>query len=302
MAARSHPFLSFAAFAALPILSACDRSPPPPPEALGEQGSSLSGDTSSVRVSGSSALQPLLNAAKERFEVRHAGTSVEVSAGGSKKGLSDVASNAVHIGASDIFCAPDQRATLVDHKVAVIGFAAMANRGPYNEAIKAMTLEQLAGIFGGRIHNWQELGGADQPIVVINRPPGSGTRTVFGGIVLGGDHFVESKTEDNSGALVDKLKQTTGAISYLALSFKNDALLTVNLRQGETVVEPGDLSIATGQYPLWAYEHLYTRADAPSAALDFVSYVLSADFQRDVLPTVKGFIPVRIMRVQKETD
>jgi phosphate transport system substrate-binding protein len=156
---------------------------------------------SRVRVSGSSALQPLINAAKEKFEVENAMASIEVSAGGSKKGLVDAASGAVQIGASDIFAAPEQ-VGLVDHRVAVVGFAAMANKGTYDEKIASLSIDQLAKVFKGEIKNWKELGGDSQAIVVINRAPASGTRIVFGNVVLGGDKFVESQSEDNSGALV----------------------------------------------------------------------------------------------------
>src|SRR5580692_6185721 len=110
----------------------CDKTPPP------SEGPAASASTTAlappasegpIRVSGSSALQPLVNAAKEKFETVNKGASIEVSAGGSKKGLVDVASGAVHIGDSDIFAAADQK-DLVDHKVAVVAFAAMANKGP----------------------------------------------------------------------------------------------------------------------------------------------------------------------------
>ena len=218
---------------------ACDRSPPPAPAPTGSTGvtSAQAGETGTVRASGSSALQPLVNAAKEQFEARNKGISVEVSAGGSRKGLADVAAGAVQIGDSDLFAAPDQT-DLVDHKVAAVAFAAMANKGAYNARIRALGFEQLGKVFSGEIKNWKDLGGDPQPIVVINRAPASGTRTVFGNVVLGGDRFVESQTEDNSGALVAKLKQTKGAISYLALSFADPDLRVLSLKTDAGVVEP----------------------------------------------------------------
>ena len=214
--------LSILATAGCFALVACDKSHPPAADKPAGSATTSSAEKApagkqTIRASGSSALQPLVNAAKEKFETDNKSISVEVSAGGSKKGLADVASGAVHIGNSDIFAPDDMKASLVDHKVAVVGFASMANNGPFNEKVPALTLEQMAKVFKGEIKDWKDLGGAPQPIVVINRAAGSGTRTVFGNAVLGGDKFVEGQTEDNSGALVAKLKQTKGAISYLAL-------------------------------------------------------------------------------------
>ncbi|MDB5220834.1 MAG: Phosphate transporter, periplasmic phosphate-binding protein PstS [Myxococcaceae bacterium] len=302
-------FLAILATAGTFGLVACDKTPPPAADKTSPAGSvttsaadpKVSGKQT-IRASGSSALQPLVNAAKEKYEVDNKATSVEVSAGGSKKGLADVASGAVHIGDSDIFAPDDMKANLVDHKVAVVGFAAMANKGAFNEKIPALTLEQMAKVFKGEVKNWKDLGGAAQPIVVINRAAGSGTRTVFGNAVLGGDKFVEGQTEDNSGALVAKLKQTKGAISYLALSFKDDSLVTIPVKTDKGPVDATPETITAGSYPIWAYEHMYTKGEATGATKQFLDYVLSPDFQTKVVPTVKGFIPVTQMKVTKDKD
>lgn len=286
-------------------LAACDKSPPPNPDQPSSSASTttatLNPQTQTVRASGSSALGPLVNAAKEKYEAAHPGSSIEVSAGGSKKGLSDVSSGASHIGSSDIFAAADQK-DLVDHKVAVVGFAAMANKGDFDSKVTALTQDQLAKIFMGEIKDWKEVGGSAQPIVVINRAAGSGTRTIFGNLVLGGDKFVESQTEDNSGALVTKLKQTKGAISYLALSFADPDLVTINLKNKADSIVPGTDTIESGAYPVWSYEHMYTKGEATGSVKDFLDYVQSAPFQNDVLPNVKGFIPVTAMKVTRDHD
>ena len=297
-------FSGGALFALLCMVTACDKSAPPTaaeaPPATSSATAAAQPTSSTVSASGSSALQPLVNAAKEKFEAEKKGVSVEVSAGGSKKGLADVASGAVQIGDSDIFAPDDMKAQLVDHKVAVVGFAAMANKGPFNDKITAISLPDLARIFAGAVTNWKELGGQAQPIVVINRAPGSGTRSVFGSIVLGGDKFVESQTEDNSGALVTKLKQTKGAISYLALSFTDPELHTFALKSDAGTIEPGPESITGGTYPIWSYEHMYTKGDAADLSKAFLDYLASADFQEHVLPTVKGFIPITQMKMARE--
>jgi phosphate transport system substrate-binding protein len=173
--------------AALAGSTGCDKSQPPAPSAppAASSAEAVQPTNSTVSASGSSALQPLVNAAKEKFEANNKGISVEVSAGGSKKGLSDVAAGAVQIGDSDIFAPDDLKAQLVDHKVAVVGYAAMANKGPFNEKITAISLADLAKIFMGTITNWKDVGGQSQPIVVINRAPGSGTRSVLAPSCLG---------------------------------------------------------------------------------------------------------------------
>jgi phosphate transport system substrate-binding protein len=289
-------------------LAACDKTPPPAPAeapsaaSAPAQAASAPAQTGTVQISGSSALQPLVNAAKEKFEATHKGMSVDVSAGGSKKGLADVASGAVQIGDSDIFAPEDLKGQLVDHRVGVVGFAAMANKGDFNAKVAAIGMPELAKVFSGDTKNWKDVGGTSQPVVVINRSPNSGTRAIFGSIVLGGDKFIESQTEDNSGALVLKLKQTKGAISYLALSFADPDLQIFGLKSDAGVVAPTAESIAEGSYPIWSYEHMYTKGEPTGVAKQFLDYMLSSEFQEQVLPTVKGFIPVTRMKVSRDKD
>jgi phosphate transport system substrate-binding protein len=283
-------------------LTGCDKTQPTP------TGSSMSATTTTptenatVRASGSSALQPLVNAAKEQFETKNKGISIEVSAGGSKKGLEDVASGAVQIGNSDIFAEEKDKGKLVDHRVAVQAFAAMANKGPFNEKITAISMADLAKVFTGAITNWKDLGGQPQQITVINRAPASGTRAVFGDMVLGGDKFVESQTEDNSGALVTKLKQTKGAISYLSLAFADPELTMFSLKTDTGVVEPNQAAITTGKYPIWSYGHMYTKGEPTGGTKQFLDYMLSPEFQEGILPKVKGFFPVTQMKVSRDKD
>ena len=269
----------------------CDRAPPPlradagPPIVIGGE--------RRIRASGSSAGQPLLEAAKERFEARYKGKSIELSAGGSQKGISDVASGAVHIGSSDVSSVVPG---LVDHRIAVVGFASMANRGEFDSQIASLSKETLAGIFSGAVRDWSDVGGSAQPIVVIYRAAGSGSRRVFAEYIMGGASFVETQTEENSGALVARLKRTPGAISYAALSFRDPELLTLGIGEAR----PSEAAIAEGAWPLWSYEHLYTRGEATDVTKVFVEWMLGPEFQNDVLPTMRGYVPIARMRVARD--
>lgn len=271
------------------VAIACDRSPPPAPVELPFEASTLSG---TVRASGSSALQPLLNLAKERFERLHPEVNIEIAGGGSKKGLVDVASGAVDLGSSDIPAPPDLAQRLHDHPVAILVYAPMAHRGPATEGISALSLEQLQAIYGGQITRWSELGGADRPIVVINRGAGSGTRQVFADRVMDGRPFVETQTEDNSGALVAKLIRTPGAISYLSLAFEAEALQTISLRIDGQVVSPTPRAVRDGQWPLTAVAHVYTLGEPSPLAAAFLAFLRSAELEAPIA-ALGGFLPLR---------
>jgi phosphate transport system substrate-binding protein len=250
------------------------------------------------KIAGSSAMLPFVAEAANTYMKSHADVAIQVSAGGSRAGLSQVAAGTVAVGASDLFARGDSSTGLEDHKIAVIGFAAMANRGPFNESIASLSKDQLRRIFSGQARDWSEVGGGPQPITVISRPEGTGTRTMFEAVVLGGDRFVYTSFEQESSAEVQgTLLQTVGAISYLALSYRRRELAVFAL-DGTL---PSSENIESGAYPIWSYEHLYTRGPATGEVREFIDFVLSAPAQGDSL-SLLGFILPGAMKVSRGHD
>jgi phosphate transport system substrate-binding protein len=246
-----------------------------------------------IAIAGSSAMLPLVTEAANRYMLKHPDIAVDVSAGGSARGVEGVLRQELSVGTSDVVAGSDVTAKLEDHLVAVTGFATMANRGPFNDKIQSLTLAQLKGIFSGTIKNWSEVGGSAQSIVVINRRKGSGTRVNFGNIVLGGDQFVEGLEEESSALVRTMLEQTTGAISYLALSYLRESLVCFSVAG----VAPTNENIATGAYPIWSYEHMYTLGPAKGGIKDFLDFMQSTEVQNGIVPS-SGFLPIARMHIK----
>lgn len=241
-----------------------------------KNGNEISGTITAV---GSTALQPLVEQAAKNFKAKNPEATINVQGGGSGAGLNQVAEGSVEIGNSDVTAESKLKdkeisKQLVDHKVAAIGFAVVAHK---DVNIDNLTKEQIQGIFEGKYTNWNQVGGQDLAIQVVNRPKSSGTRATFVETVMDGKSEKEGlgTTQDSSGSVEKTITSTPGSISYIALSYlteeKRQNLKLIKINNVEATKE----NIIAKKYPFWSYEHMYTKGEATGLTKAFIDYMMS---------------------------
>ncbi|MNO13539.1 Phosphate-binding protein PstS 1 precursor [compost metagenome] len=259
--------------------------------------SELSG---SILAVGSSALQPLVDQASKKFMELNPKVSIQVQGGGSGTGLTQVSGGQADIGNSDVFAEEKldagPAAELVDHQVAVVAMAAVVNP---DVNVDNLTKDQLVKIFTGEIKNWNEVGGPDQSIQIVNRPASSGTRATFEKYALGTktEDLPGSIQEDSSGTVKKLVGETPGAIGYLALSYLDDSVKVVKYDGVEATEE----NVANGTYPVWAYEHMYTKGEPNEVVKAFLEFMASEEVQNNDVVEL-GYIPASKMQVTRDLD
>lgn len=260
-----------------------------------------SGPSGKVTVSGSSALLPLAKDAAQKFKAKNDQVSITLNAGGSGTGLKQVSEGSVDIGNSDVFAReklPEAKAAeLVDHKVAVTVMAPVVSK-EIGTNVKSLTKAQLQDIFTGKVTNWKDVGGPDEAVVLITRPSTSGTRALFTKYALDGKEELSNKSmeTDDSGTLVQTVSQTKGAIGYVALSYlMNNNTVTPLAIDG---VEPTLDNVYNGKYPVWGYEHMYTKGEATGAVKAFIDFIMSKDYSADI--EKQGYGVASKMKVTRE--
>ena len=264
-----------------------------------EEKKNLSGSITAV---GSTALQPLCEAAAEQFMDENSGVQITVQGGGSGQGITQIAQGAVQIGNSDVFAEAKVKdeadlKKLADNKVCVVGMGPIVNK---DVTVDDLTIDQLKSIFTGEVTNWKEVGGADAQITVINRASGSGTRATFEDAVLAGTKVPDSfkpQEQDSSGTAAKMVASTPGAISYVAFSYYDDSFKALKVGG----VEPKEANVEDNSWVIWAYEHMYTAADPDDATKAFIDYMMGDDVQGSLVEA-QGYIPVSGMKVEKDAS
>ena len=241
--------------------------------------SSLSG---TITAAGSSALKPLADDAADSFLNDHPDVSITIDAGGSGEGLKQVSEGTVDIGNSDVAAEDklDETAAkeLVDHQVCGVTMAPIVNKDVAEAGVKSLTKEQLISIFTGKTTNWKDVGGPDEDIVLVTRPESSGTRATFQKYALDGNEEASntSMETDDSGVLLTNVKSTNGAIGYVALSYlTGDAgVETVAIDDVEPTLE----NTYSGKYPVWTFEHMYTKGEPNEVTKAFLDYITGDEY------------------------
>ncbi|WP_461213262.1 phosphate ABC transporter substrate-binding protein PstS family protein [Lacticaseibacillus sp. GG6-2] len=253
--------------------------------------------TTKVVAVGSTALQPLVEQAAEAYQSDHPDAKITVQGGGSGTGLSQVVQGAVTIGNSDIFAEQGKgvdASKLVDHQVAVVGMTPVVNK---DAGVKNLTMAQLRDIFTGKIKNWQDVGGANKAITVVNRAQGSGTRATFEAAVLDGKQAVTSQEQDSNGAVQKIVASTPGAVSYLAFSYVKSDVQPLSIDG----VKPTTKNVTTDAWKIWSYEHMYTKGKPDASTAAFLKYIDSSAVQKALVAKL-GYISIHDMQVQKDAQ
>lgn len=239
-----------------------------------------------VVVTGSTTLLPITEVAGEMFSERNEGVSILVSGMGSSAGIESVTTGSSDIGTSSRELKGDElEIGLEDTPVAYDAIAVIVH--PDNP-VRDLSTAEVRAIFSGVITNWNEVGGPDMKIGLVNRDEASGTREAFSKIIMDDAQFDRGAVVlPGTGQVRSVIADVEGAIGYISLGFVTDDVAAVSIDG----VEPSEESVVVGTYSVQRVLHFFTRGEVSDVAREYISYVLSPAVQ-DTIVREAGFIPI----------
>ena len=250
-------------------------------------------DANKIVVDGSTTVGPIAKAFAEYYMGKHPEANITVSESGSGNGAKslinaacDVATMSRPMKTSETKAAQDAGILPIEHIVAMDGIAVVVH--PSNPRAN-LTVEQIRDIYTGKIRNWKELGGPDEPIVVISRDTNSGTYETFETMVLKGAKIAGNvEYVGSNGAIRQRVLSTTAAIGYVGLAF-TEGVKAVKVNG----VEATPATVTEKTYPVSRPLYMYTngRPKAGTPLADFVELAKTPEGKKIVEAT--GFVPLQ---------
>lgn len=250
------------------------------------------------RIKGSDTMLPLSQKAAEEFMKTHPSASVTVTGGGSGVGITALLEGTTELAQLSRKIKFDERNKLKEKgktvKEITAAYDALAVVVHPSNKVTNLTREQLEGIFTGSVKNWKEVGGADMPIIPYSRETSSGTYEFFKESVLKNKNYMSGiMSMPATGAIIQSISQTRGAIGYVGLAYLNKDVKTIHVSYdgGKTYVEPSVANAKNETYPIVRPLYYYYDVAAESKVKSFIDFILSDKGQQIVSQI--GFITVK---------
>ncbi|WP_462413114.1 PstS family phosphate ABC transporter substrate-binding protein [Neobacillus sp. Marseille-QA0830] len=139
--------------------------------------------------------------------------------------------------------------------------------------VNNLKVNDIKGIYSGKITNWSRLGGSDEKIIAFQRPKNSGSQTLLEKI-MGDTKIIEPLKEDvpeGMGGIIEQVADYRNYDNSIGYSFRFFAtgmnpnsdikLLAIN------GVKPDSGNISTGHYPFTASLYAITLKDNTKSAI-----------------------------------
>ncbi len=170
--------------------------------------------------------------------------------------------------------------------------------------LTTLTLDQLRDMYEGRITNWSEVGGADQPITILTRQNGDGGRAIFEDRVFLGEPATPKASAivaESDNQVASTVNNDPGAIGFVGYAFQRGAQPITVVNHCGMPMSPDSFSAKTEEYALQRRLYLYTRGDTDNELTsDFLNYAMSQD--ADGVIRKAGFIDLGVARKEQALD
>jgi phosphate transport system substrate-binding protein len=252
----------------------------------GQQGAAGEGMSGSVKIDGSSTVEPLSSAASELFSEEQPEVQVTVGSSGTGGGFEAFCAGRTDISDASRAIEPDEakvcRQNGIDYTEMQVANDALTVVAHKSVPVDCLTTAQLKKIWApsseGKVTSWKQVDPSlpDMPLRLFGPGTDSGTFDYFTEEINGAEGVsradYESSEDDN--VLVEGVANTKGSLGYFGYTYYEenaDQLKALEIDSGNGCVAPSPQTAQSGEYtplarPLFIYVNNQSYADKPQVA------------------------------------
>jgi len=250
-----------------------------------------------VTIKGSDTMVILVQRWTEAYPDKTA-TEFQVTGGGSGTGIAALINGTTDICASSRPIKKDEVVQLqkkfgykgLEIRVAMDGLAIYVHK---SNPVKQLSMAQVKDIFTGKITNWKQVGGNDQPILLYSRENNSGTYEFFKDFVLNKQDFAANAQHmAGTAALINAVSKDGNSIGFGGAAYAmNVKALPIAKDPSAKAVIPTAATIHDGSYPISRFLYFYLNQKPAGSVKKFIDWVISSTGQKVV--TEVGYYPIK---------
>jgi phosphate transport system substrate-binding protein len=211
------------------------------------------GFAGTMAIKGSNTVFPVSQLWIEELKEMYPDIEITLEGAGSTTGVTALFNGTADIGNTsrwlkdkEIQKMHDEGKYFIPFVVAYDGIAIVVNK---ENKMDNITVEQLKGIYTGKINRWSQLNPnlPNQPIIFYSRNTASGTYETFEGKILDGERMdPRARMVESTQLEIDSIAQNPYAIAYTGYGYVNDKVKVLKLEG----VMPSIETILTSEYYL----------------------------------------------------
>jgi phosphate transport system substrate-binding protein len=249
----------------------------PTPTPTGSPTATLAPLAGTIKVVGSTSVQPYATDLSDNFTEKYPNAMVQVSGGGSGAGIKATQDGTAKIGMSSReLSRAEKDSGLKEIVIAYDGIVIIVNKA--NTAVSDLSTQQIRDIFAGNITNWKDVGGSDASINVVTREAASGTRTAFQELVMLNKVNITNKAvvQGSTGAITQTVTGDRNAIGYISYGSLDNTVKALKVGG----IAPSINTIKDKTYVIQRPFLYVTKGDVTDpVAKAFIEYTLSPEGQ-----------------------
>jgi phosphate transport system substrate-binding protein len=254
-------------------------------------GSGFVREHSGVTVKGSDTMLDLNRRLAAAYMRAHPGVAVRIEGGGTRSGVEALVAGEADLAAASRPLTPAEVASIYD-SFETLGVGYLLARDALSiylhpdNPVRDLSLDEVRDIFTGAIIDWSEVGGLPQRILVVIRPPSSGSFRFFRDHVLRGASYTALAAPGvRTADVVTAVRGNPAAVGFGGIAYGADLV-----HCAIDGIDPTEENLREGRYALARYLVFYAPAPPEEHVHAFVEWCLGPEGQEIVREV--GFIPL----------